>query len=287
MDVAANLGGSTDVQADDALLPSEAMRTKHLLFALLVAVSGVAGADAVATSTTAATSVPFQLALDGVHAQGVGPSNLRHEGSFTATSPACAAGHGVDRELIDPVAALREYTCDDGSGSFTALVDPVVAEPRGLGVWRILGGTGRYAKLRGQGTFESELVGGALTDETTVAFRTTWVGVAAFDDVAPALHGVQATTAQLRHPIGGYLLRISFSIRDDLDGSAVEYLVLPSSGSYRLPFSQGSTSTGRVSVALEIHPPGNRRRIRLEIRATDAVGNRSTIVRSMKLPRQP
>lgn len=259
------------------------MRTKPLLFALLVAVSGVAGADAVATSTTAAAPIPFLLALDGVHSPEIGPSNL----SFTATSPACAAGHGVDRELVEPMAARREYTCDDGSGSFTALVDPVVAEPRGVGVWRIVGGTGRYAKLRGQGTFESELVGGVLTDETTVAFRTTWVGVAAFDDVAPALHGFQATTAKLRHPIGSYLLRISFSIRHDLDGSAVEYLVLPSSGSYRLPFSQGSTSTGRVSVALEIHPPSNRRRIVLEIRATDAVGNRRTMVRSMKLSRQP
>ena len=46
---------------------------------------------------------------------------------------------------------LHEFTCADGSGSFT-----IVAEGRNGGPWSIREGTGDYAALQGSGTLEIE-----------------------------------------------------------------------------------------------------------------------------------
>lgn len=260
------------------------MRTKRSLLALLVGIGAWVGVGVVAALATTATPSSVTLFFDGAHTPGVGPTNLRHEGSFTASSPLCPAGQGADSEFVYPMAMLREYTCEDGSGSFAALVDPMIAEHGGPGVWKIIGGTGRYGTLRGRGTFASELVSGSMADEATVAFRSTWVGVADFDDVAPTVRAIRASATKLRRPQGVYLLRIAFSARDDLVGNPVEYLLLPTSGSFRLPFSEGRTTSGDVSVALKIRlSSGHRRPLLLEIRATDPVGNQRRIVRSVKL----
>lgn len=263
------------------------MRTKQSLLALLVGIGAWIGVSAAAALATTATPSSVALIFDGAHTPGVGPTNLRHEGSFTASSPLCPSGHGADSEFVYPMATLREYTCKDGSGSFTALVDPIIAEHGGPGVWKIIGGTGRYRKLRGRGTFESELVNGSLADEANVTFRSTWVGVADFDDVAPTIRATRASATKLRRPKGVYLLRIAFSTRDDLVGNAVEYLLLPTSGSLRLPFSEGRTTSGDVSVALKIRPTGRLRQLLLEIRVTDPVGNQRRVVRSVKLLSRP
>jgi len=260
------------------------MQTKHSLFALLVGIGVWVGVGAVAASATTAGPSSVALVFDGAHYAGIGPTNLHHEGSFTASSTLCPAGYGADREFVHPMAMLREYMCEDGSGSFTALVDPILAEHGGPGVWKIMGGTGRYAKLRGRGTFESEFVSGSLADEATVAFRSTWVGVADFDDIAPTIRAIRASASKLRRPKGVYLLRIAFSTRDDLAGNAVEYAVFPSSGPSRLPFAEGRTTSGAVSVALQIRPPSPRRQLLVEIRTTDPVGNQRKLVRSVKLP---
>jgi len=263
------------------------MRTKRSLLALLVGIGAWGAVGAVAALATTATPSSVMLIFDGAHSPGVGPTNLRHEGSFTASSPLCPAGHGADTEFVYPMALLREYTCKDGSGGFTALVDPSVAEHGGPGVWKIIGGTGQYRKLRGRGTFESELVSGSLADEANVTFRSTWVGVAGFDDVAPTIRAARASATKLRRPQGVYLLRIAFSTQDDLVGNPVEYLLLPTSGSSRLPFSEGRTTSGDVSVALKIRPTGRLRQLLLEIRVTDPVGNQRRVVRSVKLLSRP
>lgn len=261
-------------------------RTQRALIVLLVSISGWIAVSAVAALATTATPSSVALVFDGTHSPGIGPTNLQHQGSFTASSPLCPAGHGADRQFVYPLATLREYTCGDGSGSFTALVDSIIAEHGGPGVWKIIGGTGRYEKLRGRGTFESEFVSGSLADEATVAFRSTWLGVAAFDDVAPTIHALRASAAKLRRQKGVYVLRIAFSTRDDLVGNAVEYLVLPMSGSFRLPFSEGRTASGDVFLTLHVRPPSGRRQLLLEIRVTDPVGNQRRVVRWLKLPSQ-
>lgn len=232
---------------------------------------------------TTATPSTVALIFDGAHSPGIGPTNLQHQGPFTASSPFCPAGHGADRQFVHPMAMLREYTCDDGSGSFTALVDPIIAEHGGPGIWKIIGGTCQYRKLRGRGSFESALVSGSLADEATIAFRSTWIGVADFDDVAPAIRAIRATAVRLRRLEGSYVLRVAFATSDDRVGNAVEYLVLPSSGSRRLPFGEGRTRSGHVSVVLRISPPVTRQQLVLEIRATDPVGNERRVIRTVRL----
>ena len=267
--------------------PSSHRKGRHSVRSVgagIVLVALALGIDAVAAVPSNSPPTEFVLVFEGKHSPGVGLANLYHEGSFTATAPACASGHAADLPFVQEMAVLREFMCEDGSGSFTALLDPTIAEHGGPGVWKIIGGTGRYATLRGRGAFEGALLGGSPTDETGVTFRTIWTGVAAFDDVAPTISSVRTTAARLPRSQGMYLLRIAFSARDDLLANAVDYRVLASSDGTRLPFSEGRTTTGLVSIALRVRPPGRTRKVLLEIRATDPVGNDQWTVRSLRLP---
>ena len=92
-----------------------------------------------------------------------------------------------------------------------------------------------------------------------MTFRSTWIGVAGFDDVAPAISAVRTTAAKLRRSQGMFLLRIAFSVRDDQVGNAVDYRVLATSGLSRLPFSEGRTTSGTVSLTLRVRPPSRAR----------------------------
>jgi hypothetical protein len=256
------------------------------LATLLVVLAGLialAATNGHAASASARPS-PFALVYEGVHAPGAGSANLRHEGSFSATAPGCSAGQGVDVQYVHPDGVLREYRCHDGSGSFTAFVGPVFAEHGGGGVWRILGGTGAYRKLRGQGTFDSEFVSGSASDEASIGFRSSWRGLAAFDDVPPEVRVNRSSVTKLRRPKGMYLLRIALSTSDDFVGNGVEYVVLPSSGGSRLAFREGRTTSGKASVSLQVLPPSGERRLLLEVRASDPLGNERRIVRALTLP---
>lgn len=237
--------------------------------------------DAVATVPSNSPPTEFGLVFEGTQHPGVGPAKLRSEGSFTASAPACASGRAANTPFVEKLTVVREFTCDDEPGSFTAVVDPTTAEHGGLGTWQIIGGTGSYARLRGRGTFEGKLVSGRATDDATLAFRSTWSGVAALDDVAPTVSAVRSTVTKLRRPQGVYLLRITFSVRDDVVGNAVDYRVLARSGSGQ-PVSESRAGSDRVSVALRIRPRGARR-VLLEIRATDPVGNVSWVAHSIDI----
>ena len=61
---------------------------------------------------------------------------------------------GIQDDPLDEVAdflGLHEFTCADGSGSFT-----VVAEGRNDGPWSVSEGTGGYTNLQASGTLEIE-----------------------------------------------------------------------------------------------------------------------------------
>jgi hypothetical protein len=75
----------------------------------------------------------------------------------------------------------------------------------------------------------------------------------------------------LRHPT--YRLHVSFRTRDDVAGNPVEYRVLPTSGSYALPFAEGATRAQRVSTSLAIQARRPDLPIVVEIRAADPLGN--------------
>ncbi|HSI96844.1 MAG TPA: hypothetical protein VK926_00645 [Gaiellaceae bacterium] len=226
---------------------------------------------------------PLMLVFDGAHEPGLGQANPRHAGTFTAAGPACPSGTATDQRYVYPFGVLREHVCDDGSGSFTALLDPTPAEHGGVGRWKILGGTGGYSDLRGRGTFTGELLAGSPSHEETITFRTSWEGLAGFDAVAPRVRDVRTSLRRLGRG-GTYLLRVSFRTRDDVPANAVEYGVLPTSGSYALSFAEGRARRGAVSVALVVRPRRPDLPIVVSLRVTDPLGNDRRVLRSVPLP---
>lgn len=227
---------------------------------------------------------PFMLIFDGAHEPGVGQVNPRRKGEFSAAAPICSTGAAIDEAFVYPNGVLREHTCNDGSGSFTARLDPTVAERGGSGRWKIVGGTGRYSELRGRGTFTGEFLGGSPSHEETITFRTTWEGVVGFDDTAPTIRALRSSLTKLRSP-GSYVLRVSFRVADDVPGNAVEYSIIPRSGSYALPFSEGHARSRTVAVALQVDPRRPDLPVLVEISVTDPLGNNRRVLRSVRLPR--
>jgi len=246
--------------------------------ALLVGMTVSFSADA------AATPAEFTLTFDGTHvADTTFPVGLRHDGRFTASAPFCAAGRAYDVKDVqfDPLTVLRMHTCDDGSGSFTALMTAVAGEHGGGGPWKIVEGTGRYEKLRGFGTYTGETIGGdAGNTFVTVEFRTVWHGVVDFDAEPPTLSAAGGLT-KLRRPPGAYVLRVT--LRVPAEDLGVRYVVDVRAGRALLDLQKGSTRSGLVKLKFVIRPPRRARAVQFLVSASDAVGNESTTTRAVKV----
>jgi hypothetical protein len=220
------------------------------------------------------------------------PLGLKHVGTFTSSAPFCDAGSGADMVLDGPDKnnhASRLFTCADGSGSVTLWVDTVGREhdASSVGAWHILAGTGRYADLRGMGTFRGEFVSGdPVCCAASVVFRSTMKGVADNDTVAATVVVSSAKATKLRRPVGAYSVRLALSIHDNVEGNQVAYSVTATSGGAILANRVGSTASGSASVTLQVHPRSTARTVALGIRTTDPVGNEGSISRTVKLPRK-
>jgi hypothetical protein len=258
---------------------------------LVFSLAAMAGVATLATTGAGAAPSPFRLVFDGAHRPATFPSatGLQHEGPFTASAPFCASGYAVDlRHLVlrqGPV-AVRRYSCGDGSGSITAHIEMFPAE-HVLGSsepWRIVAGTGLYAKLRGKGMWTSLSVNGDQSNPASLTFRTEWRGVVDFDNVAPLLSVSKASARKLARPRGVYLLRLSLSAHDDVDGNAVFWKLNVRTRSFGLASKAGKTSSGTVVVSMRVHPARGTRKLLIEIAASDPVGNKRTHVRSIPLP---
>ena len=238
-----------------------------------------------ATSGAGATPTRFSLVFDGVHtADRSFPAGLRHEGRFTASAPFCSAGTAVDvRDVVlEPLTVLRRHTCDDGSGTFTALLPGAIAEHGGTGTWKIVEGSGRYATLRGVGTYTGERLSGDPNDFLSIKYRTTWQGVVDFDAVAPSL-ALTARAKKLVRPARTYSLRLDLSLTDNVAGAAISYSVALHAAGRFVGSRAGTTSSGHATVGLRIRPPRRARRVQVVVTATDAVGNAGTLTRSLRL----
>jgi hypothetical protein len=250
------------------------------------------GVGSIATDPVAASAAPspFQLTFDGARRAAKFPTvgEVQYDGPFTASAPFCASGHAVDvsHGFGRPITAIRTYTCDDGSGSFTARVERFPAEHYvgGSGQWRIVAGTGRYAELRGAGSWTTVSASGSLEDVATASFRTTWQGLVAFDDVAPELNVSRATAQPLRPTGGAYRLGILFLADDGSDGTAVSYRLTVRDDRGRLAMRTGEATSGLVFVMLPVETPKKTQRVTVEIAASDPLGNGRTITRSVRLP---
>ena len=249
-----------------------------LVAALAGLLSGGAGASPDATA--------FQLMFDGMHRPATFPSpnGLQHEGPFTASKPFCASGYAKDfRHQLRPLSAFRLYTCNDGSGTVTAHID-LFPDEHAVGLkdtWKIVEGTGDFAKLRGKGTWMSLSVGGNPSDPATITFRSVLSGVVDFDDAAPSVTIGRVTVKKLTGSRRGYVVRIPFSAQDD---NAVSYRLELRNGLRVLVSKIGNVASGMARPSLRILPPRGVRKVTLAVTASDAVGNERTVARSVKLP---
>jgi len=236
------------------------------------------------TGDAAATPASFSLTFVGSHVSD-STLGLRHEGRFTASAPFCPAGSASDVRHLqeEPLTVLRTHTCDDGSGTITVLLPVVRAEHGGRGSWKIKEGTGKYATLRGSGSYVGELLSGDPGEFASITYRTTWTGKVDFDASAPVV-GVTATATKLNLPRRTYSLRTTLAIRNEEVGTSVAYTLTIKSGALFLASRQGATTSGRALVTLRIRPPLTARAVQLIVTASDAVANESMTTRSIRLP---
>lgn len=266
------------------------LATCAIFFAIPIHVAW-AGWVSVGTATTVAgaSATSFELVLDGRHVPATIPSEsgVMHAGTFTAVAPFCTSGTMVDLKFEGSAAVRRSYTCDDGTGSMNMRVTIPAAEHStgGSGSWQIFGGTGRYASLRGKGTWTSVHLGGDPERFATVTFRSTSTGIADLDADAPQIVVSRSSATRLRRPVGDYLVRLGFSARDNVEENVASYQVVVTAGGTQLAFRRGATVAGggRSSLTLRVQPPKGSRRIQIVITASDPLGNERTQVRSLKL----
>lgn len=264
-----------------------------------IATSATGASTAIATPTAAG---PFQLTLESqVQWWDLNPEAA--EGTFAAEAPFCSSGTFVWFAPRAGAAGPKyRFTCDDGSGSLeiSASVGPfdrVYEYSEFPNSWRVLEGTGSYAGLRGKGSQRSELSEGPgpeCVDEYDfecawiVTWRSTLQGVADEDAIAPTIGFSSVKVKKLPRPAGAYSLDVAITLRDDVEGNPVSYLlrVTPTASARELARSFGTAQAGTVSMTMRMRyymPP--RRAVLLRLSASDEVGNESSLDRVLKLPR--
>ncbi len=264
---------------------TEARATRVRLVGVAVA-AGVAVVFACLSVRATAAPAPFLLTFDGAHSvDSTFSGGVRHDGRFAASAPFCTAGQAHDARQSTDVAGmlnvLRTHTCDDGSGSFTADMPTVRSEHGGTGTWRIVEGTGRYATLRGLGTYTGTLVSGDPNVFESIVYRTNWQGVVDFDADPPTIETFTTTPRKLRLRVRTYTLRVGLVVRDP--SAPVSYTVDVQAGRAALAFKQGSTASGQATVTLRIRPPRAARSASVLLTTKDALGNETSTSRTVTL----
>jgi hypothetical protein len=250
----------------------------------LIAMSGIG----VMTSAAGTAASSFELVFEGRHeAAADSPTGFWHVGEFTASGPFCSSGTastlGVEGTTPANAQATRLLTCADGSGTATALVVSIDKEHGGAGVWRLVSGTGEHTRLRGRGIFRSIRTGGDPSDLGSITFRSSWTGMAAYDDAPPAIAITRASVTKLRRAAGSYILRVAFSVQET--SGAVRYGIAVNGRGAFLAFRLGETQSGRASAAIGVRPPRSARKLRVAITASDPLGNETKLSRDVTLPR--
>jgi hypothetical protein len=253
---------------------------------MVVAVAALAlGGRAVASDGASAAPQPFELTFAGGRA-GADWADLgwRREGTFTASAPLCAAGAATDlaHEFPIPEIAVRSFTCGDASGSVSFRIGSFTTEEAadGGGTWAIVGGAGRYALLRGTGTWATVAVGREGPEGPSV--RTRLTGIAAFDVHAPAIAIRRSSVTGKR---GACVLRFAFTAPDDVAGNAVSYRVTMLAGVRVLAERAGTTAAGRVvALTAPLRPANGTRRVTVVVTVADPLGNERRLARPVPLP---
>ena len=234
---------------------------------------------------------PFEVVIDGFRSPATPVekffTGFRNEGPFSASLPFCPSGYAVDLEWLGPLGLVhgtRQFSCSDGSGSITARQRVLQTDLNTYlkGDWKIVEGTGPYAKLRGKGTFATVMSG---DDFATRRFRETWSGLVDFDDTPPTVAITTTRTQKLRRPAGAYSIRVILSARDEKAETAIAYRIGIRSGDREAASRSGETMSGTASATLRVRLWKNERRtLRLVIVGSDALGNEHVVSRMLRLP---
>jgi hypothetical protein len=258
----------------------------------IVGVVAVGTAAALAARTEAS---PFALTLEGrrvaVPVSPNFPFGLTHEGTFASRLPFCESGTFSDVRIVDgggfPTEGIRRLRCDDGSGTMDVAVAPLLQEhdPPFTATWNILDGTGSYEGLRGKGSIRGEPLTGSVGDPLSQTWRGTYRGLADRDNAAPTIAVSSVRLTKVRRPAGTYAVRLTLSLGDN-DGNPVTYIARVTAGGLELGRKFGTTRTGTVTLAMRVRPQNARvRALRLDVVASDPVGNESSHRRVLSLPR--
>jgi len=125
-------------------------------FALVVVATAVAGG---LRTASAIASPPQQTATFAVAGEFDSPGSFTSDGSSVCASGSTsdeffATGFQSDRGIV--LHDRKTISCDDGSGTFTLLLQGRTGFNVGNGTsgqWVVLSGSGDYVDLQGQGTF--------------------------------------------------------------------------------------------------------------------------------------
>ena len=266
------------------------MTGKSCLLAAIALIALSLGTHAPAAPDVRAVPGPFEIVIDGFRSPATPVekffSGFRNEGPFSASNPFCSGGYAVDLEWLGPLGLVhgtRQFSCTDGSGSITARQRVLETDLNTYlkGDWRIVAGTGPYAKLRGKGTFATVMGG---DDFATRTFRETWNGVVDFDDTPPTVAVTTVKAQKLRRPAGAYSIRVAFSARDENAETAVAYKVSIHSGD-RVAASRSGETSATASATLRVRLwKSERRTLRLVVVGSDAVGNEHIVSRLLRVP---
>ncbi len=186
------------------------------------------------------------------------------------------------------MAAIRRFTCSDGSGSVTARVElfPAEHDAGGSEPWEIVDGTGQYATLRGKGTWRSVSVSGNQEDPITLTFQIYWTGVVAFDAVPPTV-SVKRVTLKQRSK-SAYLVQLRLSASDDNPSNAISYVVtlLGSNGNRHTVYtSKAPEMPGPKTISFTAHAAAGTKSLRAAIAVSDPLGNKRTVTHLLSLHR--
>jgi hypothetical protein len=219
------------------------------------------------------------MSLDGSWDPIIAPDLARVEGRFAASGKFCPRGSFENDQTGTPdlvKSFTRTFTCDDGTGSIKVR-GVGTREDRGgaKGRWQIAEGEGRYARLRGRGTWRVTAAG--ITD-----FISSWRGVTDFDTAPPRVRIVDGDAAPRVRQQGRSTVTVVFRARDNVARNPVSYIVTAVAGGRRLARAEGVTRGGEVVARLVVRP-GRVRTVRVEVAADDPVGNRALATRRVTL----
>ena len=99
----------------------------------------------------------------------------------------------------------------------------------------------------------------------------------------PTIDISRPSVAKLRRPPGSYVLRLKFSVRA-APGNLVRYRIAVLGNGRFLASRLGATRSGRAAATIRVRPARKVRRLRIEIIATDPLGNEAKGSRWVSLP---